>query len=221
MNGTNGNQPGYPENALVPYPVIVAATKGDPDAMKMVLQHFSGYIARLSMRKLYDERGNVYFLTNKSCKFVYPTAAIEKLRGDEVLRLEIVPDTQSNTWKYIERVYTQDDIRRIEQEPIALAILGRDKGLLDEKYRKTITDILTILSDKYQQEVYTSNKPQHEIEAIIMIFSSFETPAITILYTDKCCLEININKNNDYEHMEITGQHTIPDNYNITQKFNK
>lgn len=41
MNGTNGNEPGYPENALVPY--------------------FSGYIARLSMRKLYDERGNVYF----------------------------------------------------------------------------------------------------------------------------------------------------------------
>ena len=32
MNGTNGNQPGYPENALVPYPVIVAAIKGDPDA---------------------------------------------------------------------------------------------------------------------------------------------------------------------------------------------
>ena len=55
MNGTNGNQPGYPENALIPYPVIVAATKGDPDAMKMILQHFSGYIARLSMRKLYDE----------------------------------------------------------------------------------------------------------------------------------------------------------------------
>ena len=25
MNGTNGNEPGYPENALVPYPVIVAA----------------------------------------------------------------------------------------------------------------------------------------------------------------------------------------------------
>ena len=38
MNGTNGNEPGYPENALVPYPVIVAATKGDPDAMKIVLQ---------------------------------------------------------------------------------------------------------------------------------------------------------------------------------------
>ena len=45
MNGTNGNEPGYPEKALVPYPVILAATKGDPDAMKIVLQHFSGYIA--------------------------------------------------------------------------------------------------------------------------------------------------------------------------------
>ena len=61
MNGTNGKQSDFPDVALVPYPVIVAATKGDPDAMKIVLQHFSGYIARLSMRKLYDERGNVYF----------------------------------------------------------------------------------------------------------------------------------------------------------------
>ena len=61
MNGTNGKQPDYPETALVPYPVIVAASKGDPDAMKIVLQHFSGYIASLSRRKLYDERGNVYY----------------------------------------------------------------------------------------------------------------------------------------------------------------
>lgn len=30
MNGTNGNEPGYPENALVPYPVIVAATNDSP-----------------------------------------------------------------------------------------------------------------------------------------------------------------------------------------------
>ena len=63
MNGTNGDQTScYPENALVPYPVIVAATKRATRTLsKMVLQHFSGYIARLSMRKLYDERGNVYF----------------------------------------------------------------------------------------------------------------------------------------------------------------
>ena len=47
MNGKNGKQSDYPEIALVPYPVIVAASKGDPDAMKIVLQHFSGYIASL------------------------------------------------------------------------------------------------------------------------------------------------------------------------------
>ena len=57
----DGKQSDFPDVALVPYPVIVAATKGDPDAMKIVLQHFSGYIASLSMRKLCDERGNVYF----------------------------------------------------------------------------------------------------------------------------------------------------------------
>ena len=45
MNGTNGKQSDFPDVALGPYPVIVAATKGDPDAMKIVLQHFSGYIA--------------------------------------------------------------------------------------------------------------------------------------------------------------------------------
>lgn len=60
MNGTNGKYE-CPEVALVPYPIIVAATKGDPEAMKAVVQHFSGYIANLSMRKLYDERGNAYY----------------------------------------------------------------------------------------------------------------------------------------------------------------
>ena len=60
MNVTNGKYEG-PEVALVPYPIILAATKGDPEAMKLVVQHFSGYIASLSMRKLYDERGNAYY----------------------------------------------------------------------------------------------------------------------------------------------------------------
>ena len=60
MNGMNGKYVS-PEVALVPYPIILAATKGDPEAMKLVVQHFSGYIASLSMRKLYDERGNAYY----------------------------------------------------------------------------------------------------------------------------------------------------------------
>ena len=49
------------ESGLLPYPVIIAATKGDPEAMKIVVQHYESYIASLSMRKLRDERGNTYY----------------------------------------------------------------------------------------------------------------------------------------------------------------
>lgn len=45
----------------LPYPVIIAATKGEPQAMNIVVQHYAGYIAHLSMRKLRDERGNTYY----------------------------------------------------------------------------------------------------------------------------------------------------------------
>ncbi len=48
------------ESGLLPYPVIIAATKGDPEAMAIVVKHYESYITSLSMRKLYDERGNVY-----------------------------------------------------------------------------------------------------------------------------------------------------------------
>ena len=49
------------ESGLLPYPVIIAATKGDPEAMAIVVKHYESYITSLSMRKLYDERGNVYW----------------------------------------------------------------------------------------------------------------------------------------------------------------
>ena len=55
MNGKNGKQSDYPKS-----PCSLSRHCGGeqrrPDAMKIVLQHFSGYIASLSMRKLYDER---------------------------------------------------------------------------------------------------------------------------------------------------------------------
>lgn len=49
------------ESGLLPYPVIIAATKGNPEAMNIVVQHYESYIASLSMRKLRDERGNIYW----------------------------------------------------------------------------------------------------------------------------------------------------------------
>ena len=49
------------ERGLLPYPVIIAASKGDPEAMNIVVKHYDSYIASLSMRKLRDERGNTYW----------------------------------------------------------------------------------------------------------------------------------------------------------------
>lgn len=59
MNGKISNN--SDERGLLPYPVILAATKGDPDAMKLVLQHYQSYIAHLSMQKIRDESGNTYW----------------------------------------------------------------------------------------------------------------------------------------------------------------
>lgn len=60
MNGKiDNNNPD--ERGLLPYPVILAATKGDPDAMKIVMHHYASYIAYLSTRKVRDEHGNVYY----------------------------------------------------------------------------------------------------------------------------------------------------------------
>lgn len=49
------------ERGLLPYPVIIAATKGDQEAMNLVIQHYESQISYLSMRKLRDERGNTYY----------------------------------------------------------------------------------------------------------------------------------------------------------------
>ena len=53
MNGTNGNEPGYPENALVPYPVIVAATKGRPAFFALR----PGRSAKLRVSPMYGTEG--------------------------------------------------------------------------------------------------------------------------------------------------------------------
>lgn len=49
------------ERGLLPYPIILAANKGDPEATQYVILHYGSYMSSLSMRKLYDERGNMYW----------------------------------------------------------------------------------------------------------------------------------------------------------------
>ena len=40
-----------PEDRLLPYETICAATKADPEALNTVLRHFDGYILRLWQRE--------------------------------------------------------------------------------------------------------------------------------------------------------------------------
>ena len=49
------------ERGLLPFTVIIAATKGDPEAMNIVVRHYESYMLSLSMRKLRDERGNSFY----------------------------------------------------------------------------------------------------------------------------------------------------------------
>ncbi len=67
MTQTIGNTE-QDERGLLPYPVIIAATKGDPEAMEIVVHHYDSYIASLSMRKLRDECGNSYYGTDEDIR---------------------------------------------------------------------------------------------------------------------------------------------------------
>ncbi|GIN93663.1 transcriptional regulator [Siminovitchia terrae] len=61
MNGLINTNIENNERGLLPYPIIFAANKGEPDAMKIVVQHYGSYMTSLSMRRLRDERGNTYW----------------------------------------------------------------------------------------------------------------------------------------------------------------
>ena len=47
---------------LISYQTIVAAQKGDPDAMREMLQHYAPYIKHFSQRHYHDDYGNTITL---------------------------------------------------------------------------------------------------------------------------------------------------------------
>lgn len=48
------------ENNLLPFHVISAATKGDTDAIGIILNHYDRYITKLCTRQMIDENGNTH-----------------------------------------------------------------------------------------------------------------------------------------------------------------
>ena len=52
----------------IPFAVIVSATNGDDIAIQEILRFYDSYISKLSLRKLYDEYGNVYMVVDSELK---------------------------------------------------------------------------------------------------------------------------------------------------------
>lgn len=64
---------------LLPFPVIVAATNGNVDAINAVVKHYAGYIAALSTRQLYDENGTPVLCVDEEIRRRLETKLITRI----------------------------------------------------------------------------------------------------------------------------------------------
>ena len=65
--------------------MIVAAANGDEDAIQEILDFFDGYISKLSLRKLYDEYGNVYMVVDSELKGRIQAAVMDMIANFEIV----------------------------------------------------------------------------------------------------------------------------------------
>lgn len=70
---------------LLPYCIIELAASGDVEAIEIVLKHYEGYIASLSMRKFYDECNNVYYCVDETLRRRLETKLITKILDFKVV----------------------------------------------------------------------------------------------------------------------------------------
>ena len=55
-------------NNLLPFDIICEAAFGDTIAIEKVINHYSGYITKLSMRTGYDENGNQHNIVDEDIR---------------------------------------------------------------------------------------------------------------------------------------------------------
>jgi hypothetical protein len=75
MNRTKNNG----DTSLLPLPIIAEAASGNVGAINKVLKHFEGYIVALSMRRLFDENGNLHMIVDDDVRRTLETKLIVKL----------------------------------------------------------------------------------------------------------------------------------------------
>lgn len=64
---------------LMPFSVIEKAAGGDAEAINAVLKHYTAYIARLSLRDVYDEYGNSHLCVDEEMRRRLETKLITKI----------------------------------------------------------------------------------------------------------------------------------------------
>lgn len=64
---------------LLPFYIIKAASDGDAEAINTVVDHYEGYIIRLSIRKMYDEYGQIHFCIDETLRRHLETKLITKV----------------------------------------------------------------------------------------------------------------------------------------------
>lgn len=64
---------------LPSFQMIKAASNGDIEAINTVLKHYEGYIATLSVRKLYDENGQAHYCVDETLRRRLETKLITKI----------------------------------------------------------------------------------------------------------------------------------------------
>lgn len=69
----------------VPFALIVAASDGDEEAIRQVLDFYDGYISKLSLHPLYDEYGNVYMVVDNELKGRIQSALINMILNFEII----------------------------------------------------------------------------------------------------------------------------------------
>lgn len=71
---------------LIPLCVIERALEGDIQAINKVLKHYEGYIAKLSIRKMYDEYGSIHYCVDETLRRRLETRLIKTILGFKMVR---------------------------------------------------------------------------------------------------------------------------------------
>ena len=69
---------------MVSFPVIVAATDGDIEAVNQIVKHYGGYIAKRSLRPMKDEYGNQHMVVDETLRRRIETRLITKILSFEI-----------------------------------------------------------------------------------------------------------------------------------------